>query len=61
MTQIFTPLSHPSEGSHMKCLNEGLKEEEERIYCSIKGDLNDLARSPKQETIEAILKYSKSF
>jgi len=61
MTQIFTSLTQASEGLRSECVNDSLSEEEERFYCSIKGELNNFARSPKPETIEAILKYSKSF
>lgn len=60
MTQIFTSLTYTSEGLHSECVNESLSEEEESFYCSIRGELNSLAQSPKHETIEAILKYSRS-
>lgn len=60
MTQIFTPLTYASEALHSECVNESLTEEEESFYCSIKGELNNMTRSPKPETIETILKYSRS-
>lgn len=55
--------STPASGSVNQVQNEsleGLSEEDESFYNSVRDGLNRLARQPRAETIEAILKYSKS-
>ena len=60
MTQTSTSTFGTEKSTQSECSFESLAEEEESFYASIKGDLDKLYKQPQPETIESILKFSRS-
>lgn len=62
MMETFTPESNSlqTEKEDADQEKEGLTEEEESFYSSIKPALNNMLMNPKPETIGKIMDYSKS-
>lgn len=61
MIQTYTLISDATGRIETGCAGNSLTEDEESFYAFIKGSLNKLERSPSQETIDAILRFSKTF
>ncbi len=60
MAQTSTPVIKTANSIQDECAMESLSGDDEQFYASIQPRLKKLVKQPKSETIEAILKYSKS-
>ena len=60
MTQTSTSTIGTEKYTQNECSSEPLSEDDESFYASIKCDLDRLARQPRAETIDSILKFSRS-
>ncbi len=61
MIEIFTPTTNSlCNDLSDSCGNDGLSEEDQLFFTSIKNNLDTLKMQPDQKTINAILNYAKS-
>lgn len=60
--EIFTPETNSLKEtkSEEKSIEEGLNDDDQEFYQTIKPTLNEMIKNPKDETLSKIMNYSKT-